>query len=286
MLKSKHYSMTELATMLAYKTDLKPATKKSYESVYNRLVESGDFSYSLHETAQDKIIKIINGISNKPSTRLNMLNVAIVMKQAHDRSVVLLLEQREKYVLEQKREREQSNKELTIELPTLAELKEYLHTLFLEQKWLEFVVNFLLINLNVRNSDLFLNIADNGRNLPTDNNYLVIRSKDIQYIRNVYKTVETYNTKKNSITDKQFIHAVKQLGIRPLIVDKSGEKIPLASIGVYVKRLSYQQRGEIQIFKAVLNNGTINKLKKATKARGTNLETAIEHYHVSGEGDV
>ena len=278
--------MTELATMLAYKTDLKPATKKSYESVYNRLVESGDFSFSLHETAQDKIIKIINSISNKPSTRLNMLNVAIVMKQAHDRSVVLLLEQREKYVLEQKIEREQSNKQLTTELPTLAELKEYLHTLFHEQKWLEFVVNFLLINLTVRNADLFLNIVDNGRNLPTDNNYLVIRSKDIQYIRNVYKTAETYNAKKNSITDKQFNYAVKQLGIRPLIVDKNGEKVPLTSIGVYVKRLSYQQRGEIQIFKAVLNNASIGKLKQATKARGTNLKTATEHYHVSGESDV
>ena len=147
-------------------------------------------------------------------------------------------------------------------------------------------MNFLLINLSVRNADLFLNIVDNGRNLPTDNNYLVIRSKDIQYIRNVYKTAETYNTKKNSITDKHFIHAVKQLGIRPLIVDKNGEKVPLTSIGVYVKRLSYQQRGEIQIFKAVMNNASIGKLKQATKARGTNLKTATEHYHASGESDV
>ena len=220
----------------------------------------------------------------KPSSRLNMLNVAIVLKQAHDKPIVDLLKQREKYKSEQQLNREQSNKELTTELPTIAELKSYLQSLFNEGKWLGFVVNFLLINLSVRNADLFLNIVESGRNLPTDNNYLVIRSKDIQYIRNVYKTAETYSTKKNTITDKQFIHAVKQLGVRPLIINKEGDKVPLTSIGTYVKRLSYQQKGEIMLFKAVLNNASVNGLKKSSKARGTDISTAVNYYHTGGVG--
>ena len=148
-------------------------------NVYNRMIESNLFVFNIAETAQDKIIKFINKIDAKPSSRLNMLNVAIVLKQAHDKPIVDLLKQREKYKLEQQLNRDQSNKELTTELPTIAELKTYLQSLFNEGKWLGFVVNFLLINLSVRNADLFLNIVESGRNLPTDNNYLVIRSKDI-----------------------------------------------------------------------------------------------------------
>ena len=162
----------------------------------------------------------------KPSSRLNMLNVAIVLKQAHDKPIVDLLKQREKYVLDAKIKRDESNKELTKTLPTIAELKEHLQSLFNEGKWLGFVVNYLLVNLNVRNADFFLDIVDSGKNLPTDNNYLVIRSKDVHYIRHLYKTAETYSTKKNTITDKQFIHAVKQLEVRPLIINKEGDKVP------------------------------------------------------------
>lgn len=276
--------MSELLKMFEFKADLKPTTKKSYECVYNRMIESNLFVFDIAETAQDKIIKYINEMDAKPSSRLNMLNVAIVLKQAHDKPIVDLLKQREKYKLEQQLNREQSNKELTTELPTIAELKSYLQSLFNEGKWLGFVVNFLLINLSVRNADLFLNIVESGRNLPTDNNYLVIRSKDIQYIRNVYKTAETYSTKKNTITDKQFIHAVKQLGVRPLIINKEGDKVPLTSIGTYVKRLSYQQKGEIMLFKAVLNNASVNGLKKSSKARGTDISTAVNYYHTGGVG--
>jgi hypothetical protein len=276
--------MSELLKMFEFKQDLKPATKKSYECVYNRMIESNQFVFDIAETTQDKIIKYINEIDAKPSSRLNMLNVAIVLKQAHNKPVVDLLKQREKYKLEQQLIREQSNKELTTDLPTIAELKDYLQSLFNEGKWLGFVVNFLLINLSVRNADLFLDIVDSGKNLPADNNYLVIRSKDIHYIRNVYKTADTYNTKKNIITDKRFITAVKQLGLRPLIVNKEGEKVPLTSIGTYVKRLSYNELGEILLFKAVLNNASVNGLKKSSKARGTDISTAVNYYHTGGVG--
>lgn len=276
--------MSELLKMFEFKADLKPTTKKSYECVYNRMIESNLFVFDIAETAQDKIIKYINEIDAKPSSRLNMLNVAIVLKQAHDKPIVDLLKQREKYVLDAKIKRDESNKELTKTLPTIAELKEHLQSLFNEGKWLGFVVNYLLVNLNVRNTDFFLDIVDSGKNLPTDNNYLVIRSKDIHYIRHLYKTAETYSTKKNIITDKRFIHAVKQFGLRPLIVNKEGEKVPLTSIGTYIKRLSFNGLGEIQIFKAVLNKASISGGNKMSKSRGTNLGTAVDYYHTGGVG--
>lgn len=276
--------MGELLKMFEFKADLKPTTKKSYECVYNRMIESNLFVFDIAETAQDKIIKYINEIDAKPSSRLNMLNVAIVLKQAHDKPIVDLLKQREKYVLDAKIKRDESNKELTKTLPTIAELKEHLQSLFNEGKWLGFVVNYLLVNLNVRNTDFFLDIVDSGKNLPTDNNYLVIRSKDIHYIRHLYKTAETYSTKKNIITDKRFIHAVKQFGLRPLIVNKEGEKVPLTSIGTYIKRLSFNGLGEIQIFKAVLNKASISGGNKMSKSRGTNLGTAVDYYHTGGVG--
>ena len=272
----------EFQKLLTFKASLKPATLKSYEAVYNRLIDSGLFTFQINETAQDKIIKIINQIDSKSSSRLNLLNVAIVLKQAHDKPVDLLLSQRETYQKTNKIMTETSNEKLREELPSVKELKTYLLLLFTEQRWVEFIVNYLIININTRNSDLYLTITSNKKNDLNDN-YLVIRSKDIQYVRNIYKTAEVYNQKKNVITDKQFNFAVKQLGERPLIQTKTGERIPIETIGTYIKRLTYNQLGEIQIFKAVVKEAGLNNIAKISKNRGTNADTILENYYTEAQ---
>ena len=138
----------EFQNLLKFKASLKSTTLKSYEAVYNRLIDSGLFTFQINETAQDKIIKIINQIDSKPSSKLNMLNVAIVLKQAHNKPVDLLLSQRETYQKTNKIMTETSNEKLREELPSVKELKTYLQLLFTEQRWIEFIVNYLIININ------------------------------------------------------------------------------------------------------------------------------------------
>ena len=272
----------EFQNLLNFKASLKPATKKSYEAVFNRLIDSGLFTFNVNETAQDKIIKNINQIDNKPNSRLNMLNVAIVLKQAHNKPFDLLLKQRETYQLENKLDTEIKNEVLVETLPTIKELKNHLQTLFNEHKWVEFIVNYLIINLNTRNSDLYLTITSNKKNELNDN-YLVIRSKDIQFVRNIYKTADTYNQKKNVITDKQFNFVVKQLGERALIQNKTGDRVALDKIGTYIKRLTYNELGEIAIFKAIVKEAGLNNIGKLGKNRGTNTDTILENYYTEAQ---
>jgi len=67
-----------------------------------------------------------------------------------------------------------------------------------------FVILYLLLNYNTRNQDLVLRVVKNESDLNEKENFLFIREKDIVYIRNNYKTKDSYGTKRDIIKAKSF----------------------------------------------------------------------------------
>ena len=276
----------EFKKLIEYKKDVKETTIKSYLTVYKRIIDSNLFVYEINHTSQKNCIDYIELITDKISSLLNMLNVIIIIKQAYKKDIAVLLKQRDKYNGLSIKQREETNMNLKEILPTKEELLICLDNYFTDGLFVQYVINYLLINLNTRNADLFIDIVDNStpyKKLKNDTNYLIIRSKDIQYVRNIYKTKKCYGVKTDIITNKKFVFALKQIGIKPLIVDKNNEKIDLLHIGAYIKRLSAFNLGEINIFKSVVKDSTISSLDKFSNHRGTNINTILENYNINNE---
>jgi hypothetical protein len=150
----------------------------------------------------------------------------------------------------------------------------------LNEKWIEFIINYLLIHLNCRNADLFIDIVDCVPS-ETSSNYLVIEDSQIRFIRYIYKTCKTYQKKEDVITDERFIKAVKSLGVRSLILNSSGEKIPLDRVGTNVKRFSFKELGEIIIFKSIMKEATLATVADLSKNRGSAISTLLHFYYTT-----
>jgi hypothetical protein len=265
----------EKCALLQFKQDLKPATLKSYACCYDKI--------RLHfkgNIADQSIEDLIAFCGNEPklSTRLNLLNIIIVVFQMRNKDIIPFITLREKLIKEQNEVRKITNINLTETLPTVKELLEYLDFLSLNKRWIEFIINYLLIHLNCRNADLFIDIVDCVPS-ETTSNYLVIEDSQIRFIRHIYKTSKTYQTKEDIITDERFHKAVKSLGIRSLILNSCGEKIGLDRIGTNIKRLSYKELGEIIIFKSIMKEATLASVADLSKNRGSAISTLLEFYY-------
>ena len=267
----------EKCSLLQFKKDLKPTTLKSYASCYDKIRQS--FKGNIADQSTEDLVNYIK-TETKVSTRLNLLNIIIVVFQMKNKDTFDLIDLREKLIDIQNGERKITNAKLTETLPTVKELLDYLDFLSLNKKWIEFIINYLLIHLNCRNADLFIDIVDCVPS-ETSSNYLVIEDSQIRFIRYIYKTCKTYQKKEDVITDERFIKAVKSLGVRSLILNSCGEKIPLDRVGTNVKRFSFKELGEIIIFKSIMKEATLATVADLSKNRGSAISTLLHFYYTT-----
>ena len=267
----------EKCSLLQFKKDLKPTTLKSYASCYDKVRQY--FKGNIADQSTEDLVNYIK-TETKVSTRLNLLNIIVVVFQMRNKDTFDLIELREKLIDIQNGERKITNAKLTETLPTVKELLDYLDFLSLNEKWIEFIINYLLIHLNCRNADLFIDIV-NCVPSETSSNYLVIEDSQIRFIRYIYKTCKTYQKKEDVITDERFIKAVKSLGVRSLILSSCGEKIPLDRIGTNVKRFSFKELGEIVIFKSIMKEATLATVADLSKNRGSAISTLLQFYYTT-----
>ena len=281
----------EKCSLLQFKKDLKPTTLKSYASCYDKVRQY--FKGNIADQSTEDLVNYIK-TETKVSTRLNLLNIIVVVFQMRNKDTFDLIELREKLIDIQNGERKITNAKLTETLPTVKELLDYLDFLSLNKKWIEFIINYLLIHLNCRNADLFIDIV-NCVPSETSSNYLVIEDSQIRFIRYIYKTCKTYQKKEDVITDERFIKAVKSLGVRGLnqssighspvklglILNSCGEKIPLDRIGTNVKRFSFKELGEIIIFKSIMKEATLATVADLSQNRGSAISTLLHFYYTT-----
>jgi len=154
-------------------------------------------------------------------------------------------------------------------LPALSFFKKRMNQFFIEGKYKEYVVLYLLINLNVRNMDLVI-----AKDATDSNNHFIIEPKHIVYVRNAYKTFKKYGTKSNKIVDKKFRVAVGQLN--GLLTDNDHLTRQVKDItGGYT---------EADIMKvAVATASSIKKLGRISENRGTALETIKASYDIESD---
>ena len=265
------------------------ATKKQYRIQYNKLLKLTE--KPIAETSEKKIIELLNDIENKNNSQA-LLNIALLVRKLNKLSVKQLEEKREKDKKKIFTAIKEKNTDLRENLPDYKEITEYTDYLFEKSEYTDFIINWLLINIQVRNQDLDFTIVTRKKDAnDKEKNYMWVQPNKLTYIRNVYKTAKIntpdgetgYGKKTNVITNPKMILAMKRvMGCQKSGLD-CGTFIPnKASIAYHLQKATYKQLGETKYFKIVVNHfrNNLDKIKEISENRGTDIKTILNFYDI------
>jgi hypothetical protein len=269
------------------------STKKQYRIQYNKLFKLTE--KPIGETSEKKIIEILDNIENKNNSQA-LLNIAFLIRKMEGLSVALLEKRRKQDKKNLNESVKEKNVNLKENLPSYDDIVEYMDYLYDKGEWTDYIINYLLINLQVRNQDLDFTIVSRKKDA-TDSktNYMWLQNSKgkATFIRNVYKTATInasdgsnhgYGQKVNNITEKKFIVALRRvLGCQKSGLD-CGTFIPTKSaIAFHIAKATYKQLGETKYAKIIVNHfrNDLNKLKEISENRGTDLKTILSSYSIN-----
>ncbi len=165
---------------------------------------------------------------------------------------------------------QQKNLILKETLPTI-DFKQMLNGYYRDKQYKSFVILFLLLTYNTRNKDLVVRVVNNESDLNEKENFLFIREKDIVYIRNDYKTKGRYGGKQDVIKSRKFFNAIKE--VDSLLVDGNLDR--------QVKKITNGINQSTMFKMLVAQNNNLKSIAKASKNRGTNMNTIAKSYDIT-----
>jgi hypothetical protein len=267
------------------KLNVKDNTKKVYSTIMKRLIKNG---YKPHQKQFQKIKKLKTFIEDnfeKPSTRLDMLNVILITSDDET-----LREQLKKYRVSIQKDKLDKNikrmNDVGASLPSKDAFEEKLNELYEEQKYKEFIPNYLMFHYGVRNNDVNVIIQKmkRGKNILNDKqNYLLIKKNSIEFLRNDYKTSKTYGPKRHIITDDKFFNSV--LKMEEGFLFNQGNQISNELRKILIFKLT-----ESDIFKMLIDDAFKKKdtlrINQLSESRGTSIDTIKENYNVNAKEEI
>lgn len=257
-------------------------TKKAYTTQYKKLKNM--LGKDIGEASQRTLIKTIQEHDNV-NGRQALLNIAILIRRLDKLSVTELEDLREKLKGDIKTEIKKKNVDLPKSLPSYEDLVEYTNMLYEQSEWTDYIINYLLINYNVRNKDLLFDIVRRKKVAKADKtkNYLWLSDSFVEYIRNDYKTAKTYGQKSVKIKDKKFMTAVRRVFACQKHNEDCGVFIENPNyLGYYLKKATLGGIGETLYNKIIVNHfrKDIDKLEQIAEDRGTDIKTLLEYYDI------
>jgi len=254
------------------------ATIKSYTTQYRKLKKALDKDIS--ESSQKSIIDVAQQ-EEKANSKQALINIGILVRRLYKLNVDTLIKERDSTKDEITSQVKEKNAEIKDDLPSLSDLEEYTDYLYENKKWFEYIINYLLINYQTRNKDLDFTIVGLKRDTKDkDKNFMWLERGRATFIRNNYKTSNTYGTKTDVISDEKFLTAMKRMktkiGTNSFIPNPDDPSY-------YVKKSTYKQIGEGAYFKVLVNTnrGDLQKLKSMGNSRGTALDTIATNYDIA-----
>lgn len=274
--------MTELDELFQTKTYAKGSIQ-NMTIQYNHLINH--FKKPIIELSEDEIIDYLQDIDNLPSIKELRLNITILIKRMKNQPIDSLLHYQKQIAKERLEYTKLSLEHKKQTLPSYQTLVEYMKNLYKTEKYVPFIINYLLINYALRNQDLDIYITNALLN-DNDKNYFIVKKTIIIYYVNNYKTSSTYGSKKFEITSKAFINAVNKLPINSwLLCGKKGEHITSASLGKFIKDRCYNHLTEGDYCKIILQDlrnkpDAIEMLRFYANSRGTDINKLLSSYNL------
>ena len=268
-----------------------PNTLNNYTSYYNRLLSMLGTD-TVIEHSNKKIIELLNSSNIPPNSIKTFITIIIRIKRNANVSVDDLISYRNGKLSKQIDKYDSDKKvELNETLPSYDEIKKYMNTLLNEDKFRDYIINYLLINYGVRNIDIDVLITTDKsvtlkRNIAKEN-YLYVTPRYIIYQRNNYKTSSVYGRKSYKIVNLSFRNAVSILLANRkesrLLFD--GDTYNDKQIGNIILNATYNKLGETSYFKILIkhynNFSNIDMIRFLSQSRGTDINTVFKYYNIN-----
>ena len=280
----------EFKTYLSSAAFVSKNTINSYKNSHSRLTDY--LGMPIIEAKSDEIIDAIDNLAANPNTQASLLNCALTFYKLFGIDTNALLKEKTNIgnkIIEHKAKMEEKRADT---LPSMEEVNKHLKKLFVEQRWGDFIVMWLMVNYNTRNADVDVEIVNSIHQTKKDKkrNYLVRRKHDFVYIRNNYKTFKTYKQKRFTFKSVLMSRAVKHFVAQQppdmpvYVINYKGERMNEGSIGNYIKRIlpngiTEGDLNKIQVSE-IVDMAEYPKLISMAERRGTEVTTLINHYHI------
>lgn len=283
--------MAELAEFTEFIKDKSANTIKSYKQQYNKLKKIIDAemeqSIDIQNVSEKNILEFVSDENNLNSQQA-LLNIAIMIRKMKKSPTSKLEKQRDENKAKLQNYVKEKNQKLKDDgLPTYQDLLDYLAFLYESERWVDFIINYLLIHFHTRNEDVNFELVPFKRDIKANPqlNYLWFskRAKKATLYRRNYKTAGKYGMKTDTITDPKFLNAIKQIfECRKKSPDDCVFIPNTQNVGYYVKRATLDNLGENIYNKIVISHfkNDLNKLKEISESRGTSIDTLHENYNI------
>ena len=254
------------------------SSKKVYLSLLKRMTKA---NFKIPTKANEKLTYVKQHVSSfdNPNTRLDMLNLIIVIRNELELSIEKLKEYRSELKQQQKAHQVTKMVDAGDKLMTYDDFVKALQEAYNKQEWKKYIVNYLIMTYGVRNKDLNLEIVKTKKEMKEGNNYLLLKKDKVIFIRDDYKTKSTYGKKTHEIHDKLFYEAVKKTGLGKLIAEQQ--------ISNGLRKLYINKMGEAKIFKMMIDkyydDADSASIKRLAADRGTSLSVVQGFYNVNAE---
>ena len=260
--------------------EISDSSKKVYLSLLKRMQK---VKFKIPTKANEKLNYVKEHVSSfeNPNTRLDMLNLIIVIRNVLELSVEKLKEYRSELKQQQKAHQVSKMSDAGEKLMSYVDFTKALAEAYLKSEWKKYVVNYLMMRYGVRNKDLNLSIVKTKKEMTDGNNYLLLKKDKVIYVRDDYKTHKTYGKKTHEIHDNIFHECVKKAGV--------GKLIPEAQISNGLRKLYLNKMGEAKVFKMMIDHyydkDDSASIKRLAADRGTSLSVVQGFYNVNAEDD-
>ena len=279
----------ELEKLINSVYDKSENTKRAYKVQYNKfskMLDELDMPKQIHLNSQKKLLELALE-QDKPNSQQALINIAVLVRRLYSLNVDELIANREKNKVKIQERVKEVNKQLTNDLPSYEELLEYMDHLWATDKWESYIINWLLLNLQVRNKDLDFKVILRKKDATDpEKNYMWLAAKKCVFIRNVYKTAKFYDRKTNIIVDKSFHTAIKNFAKHR---KKELQNMSLITneeqLGYIVKKATFKEIGEGNYVKIVIDHfrGDLQMLKQISENRGTSVDTLLKYYDLQNQ---
>lgn len=290
--------MSEIALIEEHTEDMKELSRMKWISDYKSLVRLLEVDAVLQLDQEEILQRVMNAEHSykngkrieRPyafNTLYSLIKVARLILEKEGRPTDKLNLKLD--VLNNKR-KGQEEKNSKSKIDTIGLTTKDLHSKLREiEDPQKYIINYLVVKLNVRNQDLNLVFKQPDEVVEKNENYLILDNEPVvRYIRQNYKTADVYGKKVWRISNKKFYDSVKTLmkqGKRFLLHNNNNNKrVPQNSQNRYIQDRTIERLGTNTITKIitseVIKNNDIDKLKDISKKRGSNYRQLISNYNV------
>jgi len=262
-------------------TNLSTSTKKTYSLNYkNHLEQFENANKLITKESIDMIVEYIATLEKSNNTKMMLIAILINLMSfnGYDTREIKIIqnamfETKKKDTIIRKNKKEEF-------LPSLKVIETYIKSLLKQENYREYIINYLLLNYNVRNQDLDLEIVFKKKDVDNENNFLLVRATDVVYIRNKYKTFSNYGKKTHIIRSRPFTRACQRF------VESGDTKILTknSNLTQEISKYTYNGLSESDYLKIVIHsidfNKDLRKLDKIGERRGTSTAVLISEYSI------